>query len=65
MIFIAAMVPLLAAPVLMASIGHELRHTISYPAGVLPFGLGVMRWTLRVEAYMLLLTDEYPPFAIE
>ena len=39
--------------------------TGSYPAGVMPFGLGVMRWTLRVEAYMLLLVDEYPPFAIE
>lgn len=39
--------------------------TSSYPSGLLPFGVGVMRWTLRVEAYMLLLTDEYPPFAIE
>jgi len=27
--------------------------------------LGVMRWTLRVEAYLLLLVDEYPPFALE
>jgi hypothetical protein len=39
--------------------------TGSYPVGLLPFGLGVMRWTLRVEAYLLLLVDEYPPFAIE
>lgn len=39
--------------------------TGSYPAGVLPFGLGVMRWTLRVETYMLLLIDDYPPFALE
>ena len=39
--------------------------TGSYFAAVLPFGLGVMRWALRVEAYMLLLVDEYPPFAIE
>ena len=36
-----------------------------YPASLAPFGLGVMRWLLRVEAYMLLLVDDYPPFALE
>jgi hypothetical protein len=30
-----------------------------------PFGVSVMRWLLRVEAYLLLLVDEYPPFALE
>lgn len=39
--------------------------TGSYPAALYPFGVGVMRWMLRVEAYLLLLVDEYPPFAIE
>ena len=39
--------------------------TGSYPQSPLPFALGVMRWTLRVEAYLLLLVDEYPPFALE
>jgi hypothetical protein len=39
--------------------------TGSYPASLLPFGLGVMRWLLRVEAYLLLLVDEYPPFALD
>ena len=39
--------------------------TGSYPQSTLPFALGVMRWTLRVEAYLLLLVDEYPPFALE
>ena len=38
--------------------------TGSYPASLLPFGVGVMRWALRVEAYMLLLVDEYPPFSL-
>ena len=36
-----------------------------FPAAVQPFGIGVMRWMLRVEAYLLLLVDEYPPFTLE
>lgn len=36
-----------------------------YPDGLWRFGEGVMRWSLRVEAYWLLLHDEYPPFSLE
>jgi hypothetical protein len=36
-----------------------------YPASLYPFALGVMRWLLRVESYLLLLVDEYPPFTLE
>jgi hypothetical protein len=39
--------------------------TGAYPAFLYPFGLGVMRWLLRVEAYTLLLVDEFPPFALD
>lgn len=39
--------------------------TGTYPASFSPFGVGVMRWLLRVEAYLLLLVDEYPPFALD
>lgn len=35
------------------------------PRGLFRFGVGVLRWSTRVEAYLLLLTDEYPPFALE
>ena len=28
------------------------------------FVLGVLRWSLRLQAYMLLLTDQYPPFSL-
>jgi hypothetical protein len=35
-----------------------------WPAGLRDFTVGVMRWLLRLEAYMFLLTDEYPPFAL-
>lgn len=29
------------------------------------FGVGVLRWSARVEAYLLLLHDVYPPFTLE
>jgi hypothetical protein len=35
-----------------------------YPAGLYDFAVGVMRWDLRVEAYLLLMRDEYPPFRL-
>ena len=35
-----------------------------YPEGLEPFALGCLRWLVRVEAYALLLVDEYPPFAL-
>ena len=36
-----------------------------YPDGLWTFGEGVMRWSLRLEAYLLLLHDEYPPFSLQ
>jgi|SRR5689334_321178 len=39
--------------------------TGSYPAGMLPFAVGCLRWSLRVESYLLLMRDEYPPFSFE
>lgn len=39
--------------------------TGSYPRGMYEFGLGVMRWSIRVEAYALLMRDEYPPFSLQ
>jgi hypothetical protein len=35
-----------------------------WPAGLREFALGVGRWWLRVQAYLVLLTDEYPPFTL-
>jgi hypothetical protein len=39
--------------------------TGNYPEGLYRFGVGVLRWFIRVEAYLLLLVDEYPPFSFE
>jgi Domain of unknown function (DUF4389) len=36
-----------------------------WPDGLREFALGVGRWWLRVQAYLLLLTDEYPPFSLD
>jgi hypothetical protein len=35
-----------------------------YPQGLYDFGVGALRWLIRVEAYMLLLVDDYPPFSL-
>ena len=34
-----------------------------YPQGLLAFIVGVQRWEYRTEAWMLGLTDRYPPFS--
>jgi hypothetical protein len=38
--------------------------TGDYPETLYGFGIGVLAWTTRVEAYTLLLTDAYPPFTL-
>jgi hypothetical protein len=36
-----------------------------FPEGMWNYLIGVHRWGLRVYGYVLLLTDEYPPFSLE
>jgi len=38
--------------------------TGAYPEGLYRFGVGAMRWNVRVESYALLMRDEYPPFRL-
>jgi hypothetical protein len=35
-----------------------------FPEVLYHFGVGVLQWNIRVEAYLLLLRDEYPPFSL-
>lgn len=39
--------------------------TGDFPVHLFNFGHGVLRWTTRVEAYLLLLHDDYPPFSLD
>jgi hypothetical protein len=36
-----------------------------YPEGLFRFLVGFLRWSSRVSAYTLLLTDDYPPFTLD
>jgi Domain of unknown function (DUF4389) len=37
----------------------------SYPSSLYGFAVGAMRWNTRVQSYLFLLRDEYPPFRLQ
>jgi hypothetical protein len=39
--------------------------TGKWPESLRVFVVGVMRWTMRVNAYVMFLTDAYPPFSLQ
>ena len=42
----------------------SILFTGTYPETLFTFSVGALRWSTRVEAYLLLLVDEYPPFSL-
>lgn len=36
-----------------------------YPEGLFRFAVGVFRWSMRINVYMYLMRDEYPPFSLK
>jgi hypothetical protein len=43
----------------------SILFTGRYPESLYDFAVGVLRWNVRVDAYLLLLHDEYPPFRLD
>lgn len=54
---VAAVITLIAWVVILV--------TGKYPAGMTAFVTGTLRWTMRAQGYMFLLTDKYPPFSLD
>jgi hypothetical protein len=55
----------IAAVVCVIIAWFAILFTGRYPKGLFDFILGVFRWSLRVQAYaLLMLTDKYPPFSL-
>ena len=52
-------------PINLADMERGAPFTGDYPALLYEFAVGVLRWNTRVEAYFLLLRDEYPPFSLD
>jgi hypothetical protein len=63
--FVALVFVMLAWYVTTAVAWVMILVTGRYPSGLYGFGVGVLRWRLRVDAYLLLLADDYPPFSLK
>ena len=55
----------LAVFVVVVIAWFAILFTGRYPQGLHTFVAGVFRWSLRVQAYIVSLTDEYPPFSLD
>jgi len=55
----------IAALVVVIIAWFAILFTATYPASLFNFVVGVQRWSERVNAYVLFMRDEYPPFSME
>jgi len=44
--------------------GYAVAQPEQYPRGFHEFATGYLRWNTRITAYLLGLTDKYPPFRL-
>lgn len=56
---------LIAAAVVVVVAFFAVILTRRYPEGLFNFVVGTFRWLFRVNAYVALLTDRYPPFSLQ
>jgi hypothetical protein len=63
--YIVLFVLYIAAYVVVIIAFFMVIFTGSWPAGMRDFVVGVMRWSSRVNMYILLMTDQYPPFSLD
>jgi len=54
----------IVAGVLTLIAWFAILFTGRYPRGMFDFAVGAMRWNARVNAYVALLRDDYPPFSL-
>jgi len=54
----------LAVAVVTVIAWFSILFTGKYPQGLLQFSVNATHWQTRANAYMYLLTDKYPPFAM-
>jgi len=52
-------------PILTIFAAVKLLFTGKYPRDIFRLVIGLNRWTLRLWAYVALMTDKYPPFRLE
>ena len=56
---------ILAAILVVIIAWFAIIFTGRFPEGMHRFVAGVLRWCLRVQAYLYSLTDQYPPFSLD
>jgi Domain of unknown function (DUF4389) len=62
--YLVLVVLMIASVFVVLFTGVAVVFTGRYPAGARGFLVGAYRWQLRVQAYVFLLTDQYPPFSL-
>jgi hypothetical protein len=55
----------IAASVVLLIAWFVVLFTGRWPEGMRRFCIGYYRWSIRVQAYLFLITDDYPPFSLE